>query len=174
MVPKDVRVYLIDKPNFLSCGTAYITNITNLIIINDQNGQPKYRTPTAPPYSLAPFPIPKRYRAGLHLLKNGTAVYPSDCMADLPSVGQKEEPDCSVILDHIVMTNKELQGYLESYMHELEEYKKKLPPLLKNDDELRRISSEISAYKISKAKREAILKRQIPCPSLVDIIRSKA
>jgi hypothetical protein len=167
-----VRIYVIDKPGFLSCGRAYVTNTQNKIIMEDEGyGASKsrlvFRSNHDMPYTLAPYPV-KNHKGGAPI-KKGTRVYPS-CDIDTPSWqwedGKKDFNP--TILDMVVLSQEELQGYVTSYLQQAQNFGARVASDLKKvDEKYGKKKKEIEA-KI-RAEKAKVKKGHI-APDLVQLV----
>jgi len=117
MAGKDtsVRLYVVDKPSFLSCGNAYFTDLENEIVLYDNNygrGKPKLAFRMQQPYALAPYPLTDEL--GNAPISKGTKVFPF-CMVDTPGGYDPRASEIPTVLDMVVLSMEELKSGLDVF-----------------------------------------------------------
>jgi len=167
-----VRIYKIDKPDFLSCGRSYITDNKNLIIMYDLNsgrGLMKLvaRTNKDMPHTLAPSPV-EDHNWGV-AIKRGVRVYPS-CNADTPG-GYLEEGEVPTILDMVVLSQEDFKNYLLVYGAQLKEWSSCVTKDFKKVDVLYQQQKKAIENKIRTAKEE--IRKRYVAPDLCNLVFKK-
>jgi hypothetical protein len=169
LIERDVRVYMIDEPGFLSCGSAYFTDTNNGIILYEgqEENDFTFRSRNNTPYTLAPFPVPNNHNWS-KLLEVGTKVYPS-CNVDQPSMGYGDKKEFHpTITGGDSLIHRELEGFLETYKKQLGIYN------ARTSRDLKRLNAELLEELEQWARsREAILTEKYAVPSLVKLIKGK-
>lgn len=155
-----VRVYIIDKPSFLSCGRAYVTNADNNIIVHDDNcdnGPLKlmFQKDRDMPYTLAPYPV--HFHNWKALIRKGTNVYPS-CDVDTPGGYSPAKDDIPKILETFLLSQEELKTYVGIVRTQARDYSARLAADLKKVDKKygarkKKLEAQIRAEKAEARKR---------------------
>ncbi len=156
---KDIRIYLINQPGNYSCGYCYITNNDNKIILYSPNNvellQPAGGFPI---YTLAPYPIPKKYNRQKFLAKE-TVVYPS-CDVDTPSLESGIETEFHpTIVGRVLLTRAELDNFVKEYSKKFNDYEERL------SQDLEKLTAEFEL-------RKADIIKNHRKPSLTELIRN--
>nr|MBA4405251.1 hypothetical protein [Nanoarchaeum sp.] len=162
---KDVRIYVVDVPNFLSCGDVYVTNSSNRIIVTpNADGLVGLEGRKDEPFTLAQYPIPEKYFGWTDFLKVGTKVFPSGISAN--SIGPENNLVVPTIVDTLQLTTTQLYEYMETYNTRLNSYLHEL------SNDLRVLDNSFEVVKqVFADRREDIKKHHGKPTSLIQIIK---
>jgi len=169
----DVRIYLLDKSAFLSCGSSYITDTKNGILLMDSDYNKndtldlQFRTKSFrdPPYTLAPYPLEAHDWEAI--ICDGVKVYPScdvDAFAESPN-----ENEVPTVVGMKTVSLGELESYVNEYSASAASYRIKLGAALKGVDEKYRERLETIEGKINDEKTE--LRRIHVVPDFLSLIK---
>lgn len=169
----DVRIYLINKPAFLSCGKAYFTDRDNKILLTEDYKRPtdtplfKLRTREDIPYTLCPYPL-SGCKPG-EKISIGRNVYPS-CDVD-PMGPEPKRDEIPKVIDFGTISINGLEEFIKRYTQLVQSYRGGLNQSLRHIDEMYRLEKRAIEIKIQDAKK--IVRKRYTAPSLVDLILEK-
>ena len=170
MKENKVRVYIIDKPSFMSCGRAYVTNTDNNIIVCDDNcgnGPLKlmFQKDRDMPYTLAPYPV--KYHRWKDLIMKGTKVYPS-CDVDTPGGYSPAKDEIPKVLETFLLSQEELKTYTGLIARQARDYSARLAEDLKKVDKKYAAKKKELESKIKAEKAEA--RKRHKAPDLAELV----
>ncbi len=165
---QEVRVYLVDKPSFLSCGKAYVTNKDNRIILCDEgNSRLVFRKSHDVPYCLALYPI----KPDNEQIRVGRRVYPFrlvDMPADDIPPKKREIPK---VLEMILISQRELDELdrgLALYRKQVNDQMAKIQSEYRENTKKYRVQIKRLEAKITEAQSE--IRKKHPMPDLAQLI----
>jgi len=175
---KFVRLYVTDRPGFLSCGRAYVTNLRNELVLFGDSSDSKHVNLTFVdgrhvPRFLAPFPLPEdmeKIPTHFHVepLFKGTRVYPY-AVTDIYATPHQSEDEVPTVLDRVLLSRKEIMGYVESFTQQSGEYHAKITQAFFGIDarfhsRKQRLDADINAAKA------AVVRAHGDAPDLVKMV----
>jgi len=167
----DIRVYLLDKPSFLSCGRAYITDTRNkILLIDDSHGTDavlrlKFQVSRDMPYTLAPYPLADHVWDAL--LMKGTRAYPS-CDVDCPGGYDPKSGEIPTVIGTLSIARDGLDRIMKDYAAASSAYRQNIAAALRAVDDRYRKQKEALDRKIKLAKAKA--RQANDAPDLVSMI----
>jgi hypothetical protein len=167
------RVYIVNKPAWLSCGRVYVTDLENRIVLSEERmgKSPVVRHCEgrhALPYSLSPYPYKEMNNRPIRV---HTKVFPSS-LVDLPSGEITLSADEIVsVMRVFLVPGQDLMSYISEYnlvsKDQRSKYFEALKPILsERSKSIKKVEDKFKVKKASLEKKHAE-------PDLVDLVQAK-